>query len=196
MPLRHGPLQARGAEPGGPRRRPRRGLSSRRRGEPAGVVTQRLLLLLPSTTYRADAFSSACRRLPVEVDVVTATDGEVTLPDGGARGALSIPFDPDQGLPPLLDYARRHPVSAVIGVDDLPLGDDGRHRFPSGFPAGLSRPEFLFGSKVWRGLRRLPGCNAVAYFRSPFSRLPSNSDSRRRRRAFPDRRHPGRSRGR
>ena len=26
------------------------------------------------------------------------------------------------------------PVVAVIDVDNLPLGDDGRHRFPSGFP--------------------------------------------------------------
>ena len=26
------------------------------------------------------------------------------------------------------------PLVAVIDVDNLPLGDDGRHRFPSGFP--------------------------------------------------------------
>jgi len=26
------------------------------------------------------------------------------------------------------------PVAAVIGVDDLPLGDDSRHIFPDGFP--------------------------------------------------------------
>ena len=33
------------------------------------------------------------------------------------------------------------PLAAVINVDDLLLGADGRHRFPSGFPPGLPAPE-------------------------------------------------------
>ncbi len=33
------------------------------------------------------------------------------------------------------------PLAAVIGAEDLPLGADGRHRFPSGFPPGLSDSE-------------------------------------------------------
>lgn len=84
-----------------------------------GGVTRRLLLLLPSSTYRTDAFIAASRRLPAEVDLVTATDAEVALPSDGPRGALSLPFDPvDDAVATLVCYADTHPVHAVVGVDD------------------------------------------------------------------------------
>lgn len=82
-------------------------------------MTRRLLLLLPSSTYRTDAFIAASRRLPDDVDVVTATDGDVTLPNEGPRGALSLPFSPvHDAVTALLTYAARHPLHAVVGVDD------------------------------------------------------------------------------
>ncbi len=82
-------------------------------------MSQRLLLLLPSSTYRTDAFIEASRRLPGGVDIVTATDRDLALPDDGPRGALSLPFHPiDDAVTTLVAYARRHPLHAVIGVDD------------------------------------------------------------------------------
>ncbi|MGH7254832.1 MAG: ATP-grasp domain-containing protein, partial [Nitrospirales bacterium] len=77
----------------------------------------RLLLLLPASTYRAEAFLDAARSL--RVDVTVAVERTAVLPGPPSTALLPLDFhDPDGALREVLSYARRHPIEAVIGVDD------------------------------------------------------------------------------
>ena len=78
----------------------------------------RLLLLLPTRTYRAEAFLDAARSLQLSVTI-----GMEQVPEG-------LPVSPDDVLPldvrnpqaatPIaVAFARQHPIDAVIGVDDV-----------------------------------------------------------------------------
>ena len=78
----------------------------------------RLLLLLPTATYRAEAFLDAARSLELSVTI------------GMARVPEDLPVSPDDVLPldvrdpqaaaPIaVAFARHHPIDAVIGVDDV-----------------------------------------------------------------------------
>jgi biotin carboxylase len=77
----------------------------------------RLLLLLPSTTYRATAFVEAARRLDAELTVATdeASVFESRQPD------RLVTFDfgnRERAAEQARAFAARHPVAAVLGVDD------------------------------------------------------------------------------
>ncbi|MGH7607545.1 MAG: ATP-grasp domain-containing protein [Gemmatimonadales bacterium] len=79
--------------------------------------TQRLLLLLPSTTYRAAAFVEAARRLGV--DLTVASERPSTLEQANPAGLLTLDFQhPERAADQARDFARRLPVDAVVGVDD------------------------------------------------------------------------------
>jgi biotin carboxylase len=78
----------------------------------------RLLLLLPTATYRAEAFLDAARSLELSVTI------------GMAQAPKDLPVSPDDVLPldvrdpqaaaPIaVAFARHHPIDAVIGVDDV-----------------------------------------------------------------------------
>ena len=78
----------------------------------------RLLLLLPATTYRAEAFLEAARRVQASV-----TLGMERIPEG-----LPVPSDdvllldirhPQAAAQTVVKFAREHPIDAVIGVDDV-----------------------------------------------------------------------------
>jgi biotin carboxylase len=78
----------------------------------------RLLLLLPTTTYRTEDFLAAARTL--DVDLVCASERpntfEARLPDN----FLTLDFaDPDAAATVVADFSRTHPLRAVVGVDDL-----------------------------------------------------------------------------
>jgi len=77
----------------------------------------RLLLLLPSTTYRATAFVEAARQLDVALTVASE------LPSAFEReqpsGLLTLDFaDPDRAAEQAGVFAREHPLAGVLGVDD------------------------------------------------------------------------------
>jgi biotin carboxylase len=77
----------------------------------------RLLLLLPNTTYRATAFVEAARRLDAELTVATdeASVFESRRPD------KLVTFDfgrREVAAQQARAFAARHPVGAVVGVDD------------------------------------------------------------------------------
>jgi biotin carboxylase len=77
----------------------------------------RLLLLLPSTTYRATAFVEAARRL--ETDLTVASDHASTLAAAQPEGLLGLDFArPERAVEQAREFAALHPVSAVFGVDD------------------------------------------------------------------------------
>jgi biotin carboxylase len=77
---------------------------------------RRVLLLLPTTTYQADAFVEAARRL--RVAVVVGTDrGQVF----GERThtALTLPFaDAEAAARAVVEFARAYPLDAVVATDD------------------------------------------------------------------------------
>lgn len=77
----------------------------------------RLLLLLPATTYRGEAFLEAAHRLKLEVTVGSDRPGpDLARP---AQDLLQLDFrDPEQAAQTVRGYATQAPIHAVIGVDD------------------------------------------------------------------------------
>ncbi len=76
----------------------------------------RLLLLVPTTTYRAGAFVDAAQSLDVELAVATETPSSLAhlLP----HVLPSFPFEPDAAADAAAEWAARWPVDAVVAVDD------------------------------------------------------------------------------
>jgi biotin carboxylase len=79
---------------------------------------ERVLLLLPTTTYRTQAFLDAARTLGVEV--VCASDRPNALAERAPDTLLTLDFDaPDTAAEVVRRFAESHPLDAVVGVDDL-----------------------------------------------------------------------------
>ena len=77
----------------------------------------RVLLLLPTTTYRAPDFLEAARRLGV--DVTVASEEPSTLEALNPEGLLSLDFrDPEGAARRAVELSRSHPIDAVVGVDE------------------------------------------------------------------------------
>src|SRR5213083_1804897 len=77
----------------------------------------RLLLLLPTTTYRAEAFLEAARKL--KLDVVVGSKRAAVPEDLG--DAAFLPFnmhDLEEAVRSVVEFARTAPIDAVVGVDD------------------------------------------------------------------------------
>jgi len=82
-----------------------------------GPSKPRLLLLLPTATYRATAFVEAARRLGVELTV--ASELPSTFEQAQPDRLVTLDFsDPERAAQQAAEFARRHPVAGVIGVDD------------------------------------------------------------------------------
>src|SRR5438477_5200616 len=80
-------------------------------------ATGRLLLLLPTATYRATAFVEAARRLGVALTV--ASELPSTFEQVQPVGLVTLDFsDPERAAQQASEFARSHPVAGVIGVDD------------------------------------------------------------------------------
>jgi biotin carboxylase len=77
----------------------------------------RVLLLLPTTTYRSHDFLDAARRLGVEVTVASEVASAV---EGlNPAGLLTLDFrDAEACVRIVRTFARTHPLDAVIGVDE------------------------------------------------------------------------------
>jgi biotin carboxylase len=77
----------------------------------------RLLLLLPTTTYRTQDFLDAARALGV--DLVCATSEPSTFEARAPDHLLTLDFgDPDAAAARVAALAERRPLRAVVGVDD------------------------------------------------------------------------------
>lgn len=78
---------------------------------------KRLLLLIPTTTYRTEDFMDAARRL--DVDLVVAAERPNVMAGEFPDHLLTVPFDdPERAARELAEYARRRPIDAVVPVDD------------------------------------------------------------------------------
>ena len=77
----------------------------------------RLLLLIPTTTYRTEDFVQAATKLDVEMVVASERPNvlESALPDN----LLTLDFgDPGKAARTVAEFARRHRIDAVVPVDD------------------------------------------------------------------------------
>jgi biotin carboxylase len=78
----------------------------------------RLLLLLPTRTYRTQAFVAAAGKLGV--DLVCASDRPNTLEELAPDTLLTLDFaDLDAAAARVAEWSRPRPLDAVLGVDDL-----------------------------------------------------------------------------
>ncbi len=77
----------------------------------------RVLLLLPTTTYRASDFLGAAAKLGA--DVTVASEEPSTLASRNPAGLLTLDFrDPAECARRVVEFSRSHPVDAVVGVDE------------------------------------------------------------------------------
>src|SRR5687768_6718120 len=77
----------------------------------------RVLLLLPTTTYRTKAFLDAARRLGVEI--VAASELPSALESRNPEGLVTLDFlDPQEAARQGARYAREHKIDAVVPVDE------------------------------------------------------------------------------
>jgi len=80
---------------------------------------QRILLLFITTGYEGRDFAEAARRLGVEC--VLGTDRCHVLEDPWGDGALPLRFeDPEAAARQIVEYARAHPLHAIVPVGDRP----------------------------------------------------------------------------
>src|SRR5207247_1431975 len=77
----------------------------------------RLLLLLPTTTYRAEAFLGAARKLKLDV-VVGAKRAAMLEVLGDAAFLPSNMHDLEEAVRSVVEFARTTPIDVVVGVDD------------------------------------------------------------------------------
>jgi len=76
-----------------------------------------LLLLLPTRTYRADAFVDAATRL--DVNLTVASEYPSSLADQNPSGLLTLDFaDPERAADQAAGFHRHYPIDAVFAVDD------------------------------------------------------------------------------
>jgi len=84
----------------------------------AMAPSQRLLLLIPTTTYRTEDFVAAARSL--DVDLVIASDRPNVMAGEFPDHLLTLPFsDPAASAREVREYAARRPLDAVVPVDDV-----------------------------------------------------------------------------
>ncbi|MBI1797394.1 MAG: ATP-grasp domain-containing protein [Candidatus Eisenbacteria bacterium] len=77
----------------------------------------RILLLLPTRTWRAEAFLAAARRLGLEITV--ATDKPLVWTGRVPEGVIVLDFAcAERAAEQAAEFAREHPIAAVVGADD------------------------------------------------------------------------------
>ncbi|MEJ2237024.1 MAG: ATP-grasp domain-containing protein [Gemmatimonadales bacterium] len=93
-------------------------ISNKAASDPVAVGgRQRLLLLIPTTTYRAEAFVEAARRL--DVDLTVASEHDSTFSPAEPDRLLTLDFaGPMRAAEQVRAFAVEYPVTAVFGVDD------------------------------------------------------------------------------
>lgn len=80
----------------------------------------RLLLLIPTTSYRVADFMAAAERL--DVDLVVGSNQRPVLEQYAAERGLALDFtDISKGCRQIEAYAEDYPLAAILGVDDETL---------------------------------------------------------------------------
>jgi len=83
----------------------------------SSLPAPRVLLLLPTSTYRTTAFVEAARRLGAPLTV--ASERPSTFEAAQPESLLTLDFaDPEGAAAAALRFAREHPIAGVAAVDD------------------------------------------------------------------------------
>jgi len=78
---------------------------------------KRILLLLPTTTYRAADFVEAARKLGVELTV--ASEKRNLLSSQNPQGYMVLDFEKlELAAKKVMPFAKKHPLAAALGLDD------------------------------------------------------------------------------
>ena len=81
------------------------------------AIKARILLLVPTTTYRIGDFLSSAARLGIEVTV--GSDQQHVLEEFSDSGTLTVDFDNTElGQSQIIDFSRQYPLQAIVGIDD------------------------------------------------------------------------------
>ncbi len=101
----------------------------------------RLLLLVPTTSYRVGDFLDAARRLGV--DVAVGSNRRQVLEQFAKGKTVTLDFtDLEKGVAQVRAYAREYPLHAIVPVDDEPV--------PLAAEASRARPTASMKSaRVW-----------------------------------------------
>jgi biotin carboxylase len=77
----------------------------------------RVMLLIPTASYRAPDFMEAAAKLGIEV--VVGTDRRTPLEDAEAGALVALDFEhPEHGADQVEAYATLHPLDTIVAVDD------------------------------------------------------------------------------
>ncbi len=91
--------------------------SARRTASDDRTMERRVLLVVPTTTYRATDFLAAAASLGV--DVVVGSDRRQALESRSPGGTITLDFgNHDRAVESVLAFASDRPLHAVVGVDD------------------------------------------------------------------------------
>jgi biotin carboxylase len=101
----------------------------------------RVLLLLPTTTYRAGDFLEAAKGLGVEVVVASERPNVFQEAQPGRYLSLDF-FNPDKAARQAIDFAATRPIDAIVGIDDATMV------LAAALSAGLSLPHNSVASTV------------------------------------------------
>ena len=83
---------------------------------PATIARKRLLLLVSPSTYRAEAFTEAARALDVEI--VRGLDLPTQIADEWGAPLKTDFSNVESATSAIVEYAREHPLDAIVPVDD------------------------------------------------------------------------------
>ena len=77
----------------------------------------RVLLLIPSATYRAADFVAAAKAIGAEI--VIASDAEPVIPDATGTRSIVVPLDdPAAAAAVIIDLDERRGIDAIVALDD------------------------------------------------------------------------------
>lgn len=80
-------------------------------------ATPRLLLLIPTTSYRTHDFLEAAGRLGVQVAIGSNQDSALSAQADGLTTEVDF-VDVERAIGQIMRYADRHPLAAIVGVDE------------------------------------------------------------------------------
>ncbi len=142
----------------------------------------RVLLLLPTTTYRAPDFLEAARQL--DVDVTVASEEPNALEGFQPAGLLTVDFrDPEACARGVAEFSRTHPIDAVVAADDDTVVAAAAICRALGLPT--NSPEAAAAARNKGILRRRLDRAGVSSPRSRLFRLRENPDEAARSVVYP-----------
>ena len=78
---------------------------------------KRVLLLIPTTSYRTQSFLTAARELGVEVTV--GSERPNVMADRNPEGLLTLKYqEPKEAARKVIQFSHSYPLDAIVGVDD------------------------------------------------------------------------------